>query len=276
MSQIADMDKLIAASEQKNGSTVTYQQSSGGSNSLNAEVRELKDGTFIIKTDDNTYELPYGDYEKLVINGKKATPNQKSGRVGGGISLKHAIKSTIAEHNLELDTEYQQIKENDKNEKFNEALDFITSEPTIMFKVAGKDGNVWVESKIKINGDEVGITPLVKGIVQEKSYSYPKEVINSEWKDRFETVSQTKENEYENAYYNPQNNPNFVENKENGSTAKTRLDNSRAMGDKPQHLPLGTGETWSRISSTVTASNSAGSLRTNYKAEDSKNWNQEE
>ncbi|MFW9598168.1 MAG: DEAD/DEAH box helicase family protein, partial [Paludibacter sp.] len=75
-------------------------------------------------------------------------------------------------------------------------------EPTIMFKVAGKDGNVWVESNIQVEGENVTITPLVENITDKKSYTYSKVVINSEWKERFIRVDTAKEDEYENAYYN--------------------------------------------------------------------------
>ena len=62
---------------------------------------------------------------------KKATESQK--RLFWCFSLKHRIESTIADHNLENDKEYQDFKIKARKEKFDKIIGETTQHPTIMF-----------------------------------------------------------------------------------------------------------------------------------------------
>lgn len=54
----------------------------------------------------------------------------------------------------------------------------------------------------------------------------------------------------------------------NRQSNEAGLDNGRAVEDKSERLPLGTAETWSGITSTITASNNTGSIRPVYSTEE--------
>jgi len=171
----------------------------GGSNALVADVTIAENGDVSIKSDEGiVYDLPKGDFENLRINGKKATPNQKKQYVNGGISLRHAIESTIQEHKSDNDPVLQNIKNKQFNQKYHDVLDRIKADKTIFFEAAGKDGNVWVESTVEVspNGDVV-ITPIKKGIVDKENYKWSPDVLISE-RNRFATKEELSEDENEN------------------------------------------------------------------------------
>lgn len=181
---------------------VSYQSEHG----LDAQVETLSNGDISVTTEDTVYLFPKGEFDNMIINGRKATEAQKRGYFGA-YSKRYVFERTISNHLDMFDEDLKRALDNEELEKFNKIVEKATIEPTVMFQVAGRDGNVWIESKVTVDREKriITLTPLVKNVVENESYPY---YSNSLDLGRLRNPSTFKEYYDEEAYFKSDDNLN--------------------------------------------------------------------